>query len=348
MIVLEGLESWQNKRCLLGFSGGGDSVALFYLLLEQGVRFDLAIVHYALRDQAHLEVQYALKLGRQHAKSVHVCYAPLRGGNLEARARTRRYAFFARLSLLFGYECVILAHHLNDKLEWFLMQLAQGASLQTLLGFEALENRDRYTLARPLLYTPKSTLKDYLHAHNYRYFEDHSNANLRFKRNVFRHALSDVFLNLKGTPQGLKRSFEALHAEKTQLYPPIKMICIAGVWVFKENNQNVYYIDRLLKRLGYVLSHSQRLELERQHFNTIFSTQTKIYCVGNLGGVVFVGARAHTKPIALPKIYKDQCRTLKIPKTLRHALFSPQWQEHLEAIKQAKGTLCAPSNLGVN
>ncbi|TSA80618.1 tRNA lysidine(34) synthetase TilS [Helicobacter mehlei] len=345
MITLEGLESWQNKRCLLGFSGGGDSVALFYLLLEQGVHFDLAIVHYALRDQADQEVRYALKLGRQHTKSVHVCYAPLRGGNLEARARTRRYAFFARLSLLFGYECVILAHHLNDKLEWFLMQLAKGASLQTLLGFEALESREHYTLARPLLYTPKNTLKDYLHAHNYRYFEDYSNANQRFKRNVFRHALSDVFLNLKGTSQGLKRSFQALALEKTRLYPPIKMVCIARVWVFKENSQNVYYIDRLLKRLGYVLSQPQRLELERQHFNTIFSTQTKVYCVGALGGFVFVGTRSHTKPIALPKIYKDRCRTLKIPFNLRQILYSSKWQEHLEAIKHAKDTLCAPSNL---
>ncbi|WP_120951839.1 tRNA lysidine(34) synthetase TilS [Helicobacter sp. L8] len=343
MIALEGLEYLLKNRCLLGFSGGGDSVALFYLLLEQGVRFDMAIVHYALRDQAHLEVQYALELGRKHAKSVHVLYAPLREGNIEARARARRHAFFDRLSAQFGYTCVILAHHLNDKLEWFLMQLAKGASLQTLLGFEALENRGHYSLARPLIYTPKSALTKYLHAKHYRYFEDCSNADPRFRRNVFRQALSDVFLGMQGAHKGLKRSFQALGVEKHQLYPPIKMVCVARVWVFKENRQKLYYIDILLKRLGYVLSQPQRLELERQGFNTLFSTRARVYCVGVLGGFVFVGARKHAIK-AMPKAYKIQCQLLQIPPTLRPALFSPKWQEHLEAIKQAKSTLCAPSN----
>ncbi|WP_121022415.1 tRNA lysidine(34) synthetase TilS [Helicobacter vulpis] len=344
MIALERVAYLQKSRCLLGFSGGGDSVALFHLLLEQGVRFDLAIVHYGLRAQAHLEVQYALALGRKHAKDVHVLYAPLRGGNLEARARASRHAFFKRLSLQFGYECVILAHHLNDKLEWFFMQLAKGASLQTLLGFEALENRGHYTLARPLIYTPKSALRDYLHTRHHRYFEDRSNENPRFRRNVFRHTLSDPFLNIKGVDKGLKRSFQALDLERCQLYPPIKMFCVAGVWVFRQNDQNLYYIDGLLKRLGYVLGYKQRLELERQRLNTLFSTQMKIYCVGALEGFIFVGSRARATPTALPKIYKEQCRSLKIPKTLRHALYNSQWQDNLKAIARAKLTLCAPSN----
>ncbi len=348
IVVLEGIEYFQASKCLLGFSGGGDSVALFFLLLEHGVDFDLAIVNHGLRSQAQVEVAYALELGKRYAKSVHVWHAPLEGThNLEARARACRYAFFDRLSAQFGYAFVLLAHHLNDKLEWFFMQLAKGASLQTLLGFDTLENRGHYILARPLLYTPKRALKDYLHANGYRYFTDHTNHDPRFTRNLFRQKFSDAFLEARvagfDMPKGLKRSFQALHEEKCQLYPSISTISVAGVWLFKQNPKNLYYIDTLLKRLGYVLRAKQRLELVRQHYNTHIKTKNRIYCVGALEGFVFVGSMSPALQI-LPRVYREACRQYKIPQTLRHALYSPKWQANLAAIQQAKLTLSASSD----
>ncbi|WP_238374877.1 tRNA lysidine(34) synthetase TilS [Helicobacter heilmannii] len=274
-MVLEGLEGLEQG--LLGFSGGGDSVALFYLLLERGVPFDLAIVDHGLRAQASLEVAYAKELGARHGKKVHIKRVRLQGGNLEAKGRQARYLFFEGLIQEFGYTHLILAHHLNDKLEWFLMQLAKGASLQTLLGFSALEPRANYTLVRPLIYTPKATLLEYLHAHKHRYFEDSTNNDLRFKRNLIRHHLATPFLDLMGA-RGVVRSFQALELEKHSLYPSLNYLKLKGVFVFKTGGQNLYYIGGLLKKLGYVLSRKQRLELMQQGLN------------GGLGGGLWWGA----------------------------------------------------------
>uniref|UniRef100_UPI001F2F4F30 tRNA lysidine(34) synthetase TilS n=1 Tax=Helicobacter heilmannii TaxID=35817 RepID=UPI001F2F4F30 len=274
MVVLEGLEGLEQG--LLGFSGGGDSVALFYLLLERGVPFDLAIVDHGLRAQASLEITYAKELGARHGKKVHIKRVRLQGGNLEAKGRKERYLFFEGLIQEFGYTHLILAHHLNDKLEWFLMQLAKGASLQTLLGFSALEPRANYTLVRPLIYTPKAALLEYLHAHKHRYFEDSTNNDLRFKRNLIRHHLATPFLDLMGA-RGVVRSFQALELEKHSLYPSLNYLKLKGVFVFKTGGQNLYYIGGLLKKLGYVLSRKQRLELMQQGLN------------GGLGGGFVVG-----------------------------------------------------------
>ncbi|BEG57883.1 hypothetical protein NHP21005_15710 [Helicobacter sp. NHP21005] len=243
-------------------------MALFFLLLERGCNFDLAILDHGLRAQAQDEIAYAKELGARHQKQVHTKKVSLKGGNLEAQGRKARYAFFEGLIREFGYTHLILAHHFNDKLEWFFMQLAKGASLQTLLGFHALELRQHYTLVRPLIYTPKSALLDYLHAHNHRYFEDDTNQDTRFKRNLIRHSLATPFLDLMGV-SGLVRSFKALELEKHALYPPLNYLKLNGVYVFQTGGQNLYYIDSLLKKLGYVLSGKQRLELEQQGFNGV-------------------------------------------------------------------------------
>ncbi|BCZ18028.1 hypothetical protein NHP190003_13100 [Helicobacter sp. NHP19-003] len=290
MVALEGLEGLRRGRGLLGFSAGGDSVALFFLLLERGLPFDLAILDHGLRAQAQDEVAYARELGEKYQKRVHAKQVTLKGGNLEAQGRRERYKFFEDLIREFGYTHLILAHHFNDRLEWFLMQLAKGASLQTLLGFHALEPRQNYTLVRPLIYTLKSALLDYLHANNHRYFEDSTNQDTRFKRNLIRHSLATPFLNLGGA-SGLVRSFKALELEKHALYPPLDCLKLCGVFVFKVGGQPLYYVDSLLKRLGYVLSAKQRLELEQQGFNGVVGG----YVVG-CGGLVYVGKSVIFKP----------------------------------------------------
>ncbi|MFC3848117.1 tRNA lysidine(34) synthetase TilS [Helicobacter baculiformis] len=350
-ISLEGLEHLRGFKCLLAFSGGLDSVALFYLLLEKNIMFDIAIVHHGLRAQADQEVAYARKLASEHAKQVYVHYVKLQGANVEACARACRHEFFAQLATHYDYKCVLLAHHLNDKLEWLLMQLAKGASLQTLLGFNLLESRETagytYYLVRPLLYTPKSTLEHFVHTKGYTYFHDISNDMQYFRRNAFRHGLSNAFLAIAGFSAGVRRSFKWLEQEKNALYPPISSFYIVGTYIFLalESRQQIYHVDQFLKKLGYVLSTKQRLELVRQRFNAHFSTQAKIYCVGALQGFVFVGSMPHVaQQLTLPKAYKEQCRLLKIPKTMRHALYSSKWQENLKTIEHAKLTLCVPSS----
>lgn len=125
-----------DSQNLLGFSAGVDSVALFFLLLESKIPFDIAIVHYHTRAQADEEVGYARELAARYGKRCFVAHAPHFAGDFERRAREFRMSFFESLIARYGYTRLLLAHQLNDRLEWLLMRLTQGSGLGNLLGFE--------------------------------------------------------------------------------------------------------------------------------------------------------------------------------------------------------------------
>ena len=146
--TLETLKSGQN---LLAFSHGVDSTALFYLLDEAGVKFDLAIVDYNVRAQSKDEITSARQLALKFNKQIYVKSVCLGASNFEHEARAARYEFFSRICRERGYENLILAHQFDDKFEWFLMQLGKGAGLKELFSMSELEKRERFWLVRPLL-----------------------------------------------------------------------------------------------------------------------------------------------------------------------------------------------------
>ena len=59
------------------------------------------------------------------------------------------------------YENLITAHQLNDKLEWFLMQLSKGAGLVELIGFNEFEQKENFKIYKPLLNITKDELENY-------------------------------------------------------------------------------------------------------------------------------------------------------------------------------------------
>ena len=127
---LEFLEDLKAGKNLLAFSGGVDSSALYFLLKSYGIPFDVAIVDYGIRRQSALEVSYARNLCFMDNKQCFVKEVQKIQGNFENEARKVRYAFFESLIKAQGYTHLILAHQLNDALEWFLMQFCKGTSLE--------------------------------------------------------------------------------------------------------------------------------------------------------------------------------------------------------------------------
>ena len=201
--VLHKLKSGRN---LLAFSHGVDSTALFYLLDEAGVKFDLAIVDYNIRAQSKDEVASARHLAAKFNKQIYVKSVRLGASNFEHEARAARYDFFGQICRERGYENLILAHQLDDKFEWFLMQLGRGAGLSELLGMQELESREDYAIARPLLGVRKCELERFLRERNLKYFTDETNLTDRFKRSRVRAKFSEPFLNEYFS--GVKKSFK--------------------------------------------------------------------------------------------------------------------------------------------
>ncbi len=311
--TLETLKSGQN---LLAFSHGVDSTALFYLLDEAGVKFDLAIVDYNVRAQSKDEVASARDLAAKFSKQIYVKSVQLGESNFEHEARAARYEFFAEICRERGYENLILAHQFDDKFEWFLMQLGRGAGLNELLGMQELEAREDYAVIRPLLGVRKCELERFLRKRNLKYFTDETNLTDRFKRGFIRAKFSGPFLDEYFS--GVKKSFEFLAADALNLAPEISNPA-PKIYLIKRGPSELRGVDLACKRLGLVLSAAQRNECAR-------CLENSSGCV--LGGKVAVGAdekfilvTPYTKA-AMDKKFKEACRRLAVPPINRGFLFA--------------------------
>lgn len=254
----------ETTKNLLAFSGGIDSSALFYLLVEKNIPFDIAIVDYNMRPQSKKEVAYAKMLAMHFKKKCHIKSIKLKGNaNFEKKARDARYDFFEELIEDYKYETLLTAHQLNDKLEWFLMQLSKGAGLIELMGLEKVHKKENYIIRRPLLETSKEELVQYLEQNQFNYFIDETNLLKIYKRNKFRHTITDQFI--QEYKKGVIKSFEYLQEDISALdinYTPIYSNKELNIYEKCINvNTNIRIIDRDLKKRGFLLSNKQRKEI---------------------------------------------------------------------------------------
>ncbi len=328
MLNKQTLPLLHRGKNLLAFSGGVDSSALFFLLLEEQVPFDIAIVNYQVRDAASLEIAYAQKLAKEHDKQCFLLETKLSTDNFEAKARKIRYDFFEQLIQEHHYTTLLTAHQLNDRLEWFLMQLSKGAGLYELLGSQIIEKRDGYNLFRPLLETTRTDIYTYLHSQEIHYFEDASNTEEQYKRNLFRNQLSNQLL--ERYPQGIYKSFTYLNEDLKELLDAEPVVQkIKELYFFKRPNSRrtaLICIDRVLKELGFLMRQGDKEVLKTVDEHIV----GRRYIVAFSSSLCFIAPVRNTQ---MPKDFKESCRLLKIPQRLRPYLFeNPSVFEDITAL----------------
>jgi len=310
----------QQSHNLLAFSAGIDSSALFFLLLEENIKFDIALVNYNLRENSIKEELHAIELAKKYNLKCYTTKAPSFDNNFEKNARDFRYSFFDKIMQENHYDNLLTAHQLNDQLEWFLMRLTKGAGTTELLGLEPISKRKTYTMIRPLLHHSKEELLDYLKLHRYPYFVDESNHSDKYERNRFRKNFSDKLL--KEYQEGINRSFDYLREDKNYLqsgyrevfnHKKISILEIEREYIL------VRAVDKELKKMGYLLSKGQRVELKKGDSIVI----------AGLWAICIHEKRVYIAPylkISMPKTFKEKCRILKIPSKIRAYLY----QENIE------------------
>jgi len=306
----------KSSKNLLAFSAGVDSSALFFLLIQNDIKFDIALINYQLRDEADEEEAHAIALAKKYNLKVYTTKAPSFQNNFEKNARDFRYSFFDNIMQKESYTNLLTAHQLNDQLEWFLMRMTKGAGTAELLGLEAISERKTYILVRPLLHHAKDELLNYLEQNNYPYFIDKSNSEERYERNRFRKNFSNELL--AQYKNGIKRSFDYLREDKKVLesgYEEIFHHKELYILNHESSSNQIRIVDKYLKKLGYLLSASQREELKVEK-SIVFGgawaveiTKNKIYI-------------APYKKNIMPKAFKEECRTLKIPTKVRAYIYS--------------------------
>lgn len=301
---------------LLAFSHGIDSTALFYILDEAGIKFDLAMVDYNVREQSKNEIKSAKELADKFGKKIYIKSVFLDKSNFEKLARDVRYEFFSEICQNYGYDNLILAHQFDDKFEWFLMQLSKGAGLKELFGMSELEKRKHFWLVRPLLNLRKKELQNYLDERNLHYFIDETNLKGEFKRSFVRVNFSEPFLD--NYFNGVKKSFEFLEADRQILMPNITKIS-DEIFIIKNDSNAIRGVDMAAKELNVLLSKAQKDELSAN-----LAKQTSVVLSGKIA-VGYADAYLLVTPFCkaiMPKIFKEKARILKIPAINRGYLFA--------------------------
>jgi len=310
----QSLSHLQNKN-LLAFSGGVDSCALFFLLLQNDIAFDVALVNYQTRTISDKEERYAKELANRYHKECYTLKAPKIEQNFEKNARDVRYQFFEEIIQRHQYNTLITAHQLNDQLEWLLMRLAKGAGVMELIGLEAISQRPNYTLIRPILHHTKEELLAFLKYHNHRYFVDESNFESRFERNYFRTEFANRLV--EQFPNGIKQSMEYLKRDKAVLGSSFQEIFRYKELVILEYFHHAMIpkaVDTTLKTLGYLMSGSQRAEV---------GTKSSVV-LGGIWAIEYQKGKIFIAPywvVTMPKAYKELCRVHKIPTKIRPYLY---------------------------
>src|SRR5438876_7337610 len=188
-----------DARYLIGVSGGRDSVALLHWLVDLGYR-KLIVCHFDhhLRGRSsQADARFVKKLAAKYRVDFQIgstnvpTFAKKKRMSIETAAREARYSFFAKIAKRRHCRAIFLAHHADDLVETFLLNLVRGAGITGLAAMREVSTRrmdDRdLTIVRPLLSVWRAEIDKYVREHHLKFREDASNKNLNPLRNRVRH-----------------------------------------------------------------------------------------------------------------------------------------------------------------
>jgi len=183
-------------RVLVALSGGGDSVALLFVLVKIGGIFDLSVeaahLNHSLRGEESLEDEWFVRdlcsrLGiRLSVESLPVEVFRAGRGSVETVAREERLAFLERAARNRGAMRIATGHTLDDQVETVLQRIIRGTGPSGLAGIPP--KRDDLWV-RPLLCVTRREIRDYLEGEGISFREDSTNTDTSFFRNRIRHEL---------------------------------------------------------------------------------------------------------------------------------------------------------------
>lgn len=208
----------KEKKLLLAVSGGIDSMVL--LKLFQNLNFNITMAHcnFCLRDA---ESDADAIFVKSTCETLHIPFyiqkfdtkqfASDHKLSIQIAARKLRYEWFNEVLITENLDYVVTAHHLDDQIETFLINLTRGTGLDGLTGIPSQNGH----IIRPLLPFTREEIENFAKENNIKWREDSSNASHKYLRNKLRHDVVPIFKELNPS---FMQSFQNTlkHLKKTQ------------------------------------------------------------------------------------------------------------------------------------
>jgi tRNA(Ile)-lysidine synthetase-like protein len=242
-----------GKKLLLATSGGIDSMILLHLFRQ--LEYEIAIAHCNFQLRA-MESFGDQNFVQEYADANNIpifvtqfdtqAFAQDYKLSTQVAARELRYNWFYELLETENYDYILTAHHADDNLETFLINLSRGTGLEGLTGIpEQNEN-----IIRPLLLFSREEIEAYAKENTIQWREDSSNASDKYLRNKIRHHLVPMLKELN--PHFLS----SFHKTQNHLQEAQAMVEDAAIMVYqqvaKQAGDDIHFdLNQLLKLPNY-------------------------------------------------------------------------------------------------
>ncbi|MBQ3923853.1 MAG: tRNA lysidine(34) synthetase TilS [Spirochaetales bacterium] len=192
----------RDKSILIAVSGGRDSMTLLHCLYSIKDKFHLSLsaayINHHIRDDSDDEEAFVTKTVSAfenvplYKHIIDRSYWLDHTQAVEETARRIRYDFFRRTAAEQNIDYIATAHHFDDRIETFFINLLRGGGVETLVSIPAVSSN----IIRPLLNISRSEIDCYIRDNNIPYIDDSTNSGDAYLRNRIRHHLVPVLSEL--------------------------------------------------------------------------------------------------------------------------------------------------------
>ncbi len=188
---LKNLEINHNHKILCAVSGGGDSMAMLFLL-QNFFRGEIGVCHFdhsTRNGESHSDAEFVKNYCAENSLPFFVevlnpdCERNRQ--SFEDFARQKRYSFFEKIRTENNYDFIATAHNKNDNAETQIFNFFRGGGIKAMAGIP----QKREAIIRPVLGFTSEELRQILQDNNIAYVEDKTNKECIYTRNKIRHIL---------------------------------------------------------------------------------------------------------------------------------------------------------------
>ncbi len=282
----------KEGKLLIAISGGLDSVILAHLCHKLKLNISLAHCNFNLRGkESDGDEAFVLELAENLDLEVFIEhfsteeFAKQHKLSTQMAARELRYNWFSELAESLEFDYILTAHHADDNLETFLINLTRGTGLSGLTGIPEVND----AIVRPLLPFSREVLHDYAKAHHMVWREDSSNASDKYLRNKLRHQVIPVLKEINpNLLQNFKMTLAHLHDTSDIVEESLRAVAkraivdidehklVLDISPFKKANNPKAYLYEMFKDYGFTAWEDMVALLNAQSGKQIFSERYRL------------------------------------------------------------------------